>query len=76
MSSYRRPSIRNPGGWPRDPELDERIPALATKADLDLDAVTGMLTGSPHAHLPAHGRPPPDWPERVIDPLWPAIRAR
>ena len=42
---------------------------------LDVDAVTGMLIGSLYAHHLAYGELPADWPERVVDALWPAIRA-
>jgi AcrR family transcriptional regulator len=47
----------------------------AVRLDLDVDAVTSMLTGSVYAHHLAHGRLPTGWPERVVDALWPAIRA-
>lgn len=46
----------------------------AIRPDVDVDAVTGMLTGSIYAHHLAHGHLPVDWPERVIDSLWPALR--
>jgi hypothetical protein len=47
----------------------------AIRADLDVDAATGMLTGSVYAHHLAHGTLPEDWPERVVDTLWPALQA-
>jgi AcrR family transcriptional regulator len=46
----------------------------AIRPGLDVDAVAGMLTGSVYAHHLAYGRLPLDWPERVVDSLWPAIR--
>ena len=46
----------------------------AIRADLDVDAATGMLTGSVYAHHLAHGTLPEDWPERVVDTVWPALQ--
>ena len=54
-------------------ERGMRIGAIRT--DLDVDAATGMLTGSVYAHHLAHGTLPEDWPERVVDTLWPALQA-
>jgi AcrR family transcriptional regulator len=47
----------------------------ALRPGLDVEAVTGMLTGSLYAHHLAHGAIPEDWPERVVDALWPALRS-
>jgi AcrR family transcriptional regulator len=46
------------------------------RPDLDVDAVTSMLAGSVYAHHLAHGAVPSNWPERVVETLWPAIRVR
>lgn len=46
----------------------------AIRPELDIDAATGMLTGSVYAQHLAHGEVPEDWPERVVDTLWPALR--
>jgi len=54
--------------------LERGVRIGAIRPGLDLDAVTGMLTGSVYAHHLAHGRLPADWPERVLDTLWPALR--
>ncbi len=54
-------------------ERGMRIGAIRT--DLDVDAATGMLTGSVYAHHLAHGTLPEDWPQRVVDTLWPALQA-
>lgn len=43
--------------------------------ELDVDAVTSMLIGSLYARYLACSKIPPDWPERVVETLWPAIRA-
>jgi AcrR family transcriptional regulator len=54
-------------------ERGMRIGTIRT--DLDVDAATGMLTGSVYAHHLAHGTLPEDWPQRVVDTLWPALQA-
>lgn len=56
--------------------LERGMRSGAVRADLDVDAATGMLTGSVYAHHLAHGTLPEDWPQRVVDTLWPALRAR
>ena len=53
--------------------LERGIRIGAVRPGLDVDAVTGMLTGSVYAHHLAHGELPEDWPERVVDTLWPAL---
>jgi AcrR family transcriptional regulator len=55
--------------------LERGIRIGAIRADLDVDAATGMLTGSVYAHHLAHGTLPEDWPQRVVDTLWPALQA-
>jgi AcrR family transcriptional regulator len=54
--------------------LERGVRIGAVRPDLDVDAATGMLTGSVYAHHLAHGEVPEDWPERVVDTLWPALR--
>ena len=54
--------------------LERGVRIGAVRPDLDVDAATGMLTGSVYAHHLAHGQLPEDWPERVVDTLWPALR--
>jgi AcrR family transcriptional regulator len=54
--------------------LERGVRIGAIRPGLDVDAVIGMLTGSVYAHHLAHGRLPADWPERVLDTLWPALR--
>jgi AcrR family transcriptional regulator len=55
--------------------LERGIRIGAIRTDLDVDAATGMLTGSVYAHHLAHGALPEDWPQRVVDALWPALQA-
>ncbi len=58
-----------------DRTLARGIRTGALRPELDVDAVTGMLIGSLYAQHLASGDVPPDWPDRVVDALWPAIRA-
>ncbi|HEX8519930.1 MAG TPA: TetR/AcrR family transcriptional regulator [Pseudonocardia sp.] len=53
--------------------LERGIRTGALRSELDVEAVTGMLVGSLYAHHLAFGNVPPDWPERVVDALWPAV---
>jgi AcrR family transcriptional regulator len=55
--------------------LERGLLVGALRPGLDVEAVTGMLTGSVYAHQLAFGELPVDWPERVVASLWPAIRA-
>jgi hypothetical protein len=55
--------------------LERGLLVGALRPGLDVEAVTGMLTGSVYAHQLAFGELPADWPERVVGSLWPAIRA-
>ncbi len=55
--------------------LERGIRTGAIRREVDADAVTAMLIGSVYAHHLGSGNVPPDWPERVVDALWPAISA-
>lgn len=55
--------------------LERGIGAGVLRPDLDVDAVTSMFIGSLYGHYLASGEIPPDWPERVVRSLWPAIQA-
>ncbi len=55
--------------------LERGIAAGALRPELDVDAVTGMVIGSLYARYLASSEVPPDWPERVVETLWPAIQA-
>lgn len=46
----------------------------ALREGLDVDVITTLLTGSLYARYLATGDVPPDWPERTVGALWPAIR--
>ncbi|MGH3753653.1 MAG: TetR/AcrR family transcriptional regulator [Pseudonocardiaceae bacterium] len=53
--------------------LGRGIRAGTLRPTLDVDAVTSMLIGSLYAHYLASSEVPPDWPERVVASLWPAM---
>jgi hypothetical protein len=56
-------------------KFDRGIRAGTLRPTLDVDAVTSMLIGSLYARYLASSEVPPDWPERVVGSLWPAIQA-
>jgi AcrR family transcriptional regulator len=45
------------------------------RVDLDFDAVRDLVLGAFLAHYLIEGRPAQEWPRRVIDAVWPAVRA-
>jgi AcrR family transcriptional regulator len=51
------------------------IEAGQLRADLDFDAAFDLVFGTIFAHYVAKGPPAEDWPRRVIDAIWPALRA-
>lgn len=55
--------------------LDRGIRAGTLRPTLDVDAVTSMLIGSLYARYLASSEVPPDWPERVVGSMWPAIQS-
>ena len=54
--------------------IERGMRAGTLRPDLDVEAVTAMIIGSLYARYLAVGDVPPDWPERVLRALWPAIR--
>jgi AcrR family transcriptional regulator len=46
------------------------------RADLDFDAAFDLVFGTIFAHHVAKGPPAKDWPRRVVDTVWPALKAR
>lgn len=46
------------------------------RPDLDLERILDLLLGALFAAVFAGGRPGPDWPEEIVDALWPALDAR
>jgi AcrR family transcriptional regulator len=55
--------------------LTAGIDAGDVRADLDLDAAFDLVFGTIFAHYVAKGPPAEDWPRRVVDAVWPAIKA-
>jgi AcrR family transcriptional regulator len=55
--------------------LTAGIEAGDLRADLDFDAAFDLIFGTIFAHYVAKGPPAADWPRRVIDAIWPAIKA-
>ncbi len=53
--------------------LDSAIRDGTLRPGLDVEAATTMLIGSLYARYLAGGEVPADWPERILDSLWPAI---
>jgi AcrR family transcriptional regulator len=45
------------------------------RPDLDLDAASDLILGAFLFHYLADGRPDPEWPRRVADTVWPALKA-
>jgi AcrR family transcriptional regulator len=45
------------------------------RPDLDVDAAADLVIGSFFFRYLAEGRPDEDWPRRVLDAVWPALRA-
>jgi len=45
------------------------------RADIDIEPVLDLLLGAFFAAVFAEGRPGPDWPEQIVDALWPALTA-
>jgi AcrR family transcriptional regulator len=44
------------------------------RSDVDIERVLDLLLGAFFAAVFARGRPAPDWPEQIVDALWPALR--
>lgn len=55
--------------------LERGIHTGVLRPGLEIEAVTSMLIGSLYARYLASSEIPPDWPERVVGSLWPAIRS-
>jgi AcrR family transcriptional regulator len=55
--------------------LETGIERGELRPDLDLDAASDLILGSFLFSYLADGRPDPDWPRRVADTVWPALKA-
>ena len=45
------------------------------RLDLDIERILDLVLGAFFAAVFARGRPGPDWPEAIVDALWPALAA-
>jgi AcrR family transcriptional regulator len=55
--------------------IREGIERGQLRADLDIERVLDLLLGAFFAAVFAKGRPGPEWPEQIVEALWPAITA-
>jgi AcrR family transcriptional regulator len=55
--------------------LEGGIERGEVRPDVDLDAAADLILGSFLFRYLAEGRPDEDWPRRVLDAVWPALKA-
>jgi AcrR family transcriptional regulator len=56
--------------------IEQGIERGQIRPDVDVERVLDLLLGALFGAVFAGGRPGPDWPEEVVDALWPALSAR
>jgi AcrR family transcriptional regulator len=56
--------------------IDAGIERGEIRADVDVERVLDLLLGALFGAVFAQGRPGPDWPQAIVDALWPALAAR
>jgi AcrR family transcriptional regulator len=56
--------------------IQEGIARGEIRANVDIERVLDLLLGAFFAAVFANGRPGPDWPEQIVESLWPAIAAQ
>jgi AcrR family transcriptional regulator len=56
--------------------IQEGIARGQIRANVDIERVLDLLLGAFFAAVFANGRPGPDWPEQIVESLWPAIAAQ
>ena len=56
--------------------IQEGIDRGQIRPDVNVEGVLDLLLGAFFAAVFASGRPGPDWPEVIVDALWPALAAR
>ena len=56
--------------------IQEGIERGQIRANVDIERVLDLLLGAFFAAVFANGRPGPDWPEQIVESLWPAIAAQ
>lgn len=55
--------------------IQEGIERGQIRPDLDIERVLDLLLGAFFAAVFAGGRPGPEWPEAIVDALWPSLAA-
>jgi len=53
--------------------IERGVAAGQIRVDVDVERVLDMLLGALFSAVLAEGRPGPDWSERIVDALWPAL---
>jgi AcrR family transcriptional regulator len=56
--------------------IQEGIDRGQIRPEVNVEGVLDLLLGAFFAAVFASGRPGPDWPEAIVDALWPALAAR
>jgi hypothetical protein len=56
--------------------IHEGIQRGQIRANVDIERVLDLLLGAFFAAVFASGRPGPEWPEQIVETLWPAIAAQ
>ena len=56
--------------------IQQGIDSGQIRPDVNVEGVLDLLLGAFFAAVFASGRPGPDWPEAIVDALWPALAAR
>jgi AcrR family transcriptional regulator len=54
--------------------IQEGIEHGQIRPDVDIERILDLLLGAFFAAVFAGGRPGPEWPEQIVDALWPALR--
>jgi hypothetical protein len=55
--------------------IEDGIARGQIRPDVDVESVLDLLLGALFAAVFASGRPGPEWPEAIVDSLWPALAA-
>jgi AcrR family transcriptional regulator len=55
--------------------INDGIERGLIRADVDVERILDLLLGAFFAAVFAEGRPGPQWPEEIVEALWPAIAA-
>src|SRR5438067_9382063 len=56
--------------------IKEGIARGQIRADLDIERILDLLLGAFFAAVFAKGRPGPEWPQQIVEALWPALTSQ